>query len=192
MEGAIFRTTELVSPRTCAAGHLHRGTGILPVVARASSPCSYHRHPPSPIRYSLFDIPPSSFVRRHSTFSRPYQQNRSIPLMSSCPLPVTTSELSGEKNRPLGIRATRGVIWTSGAPNDFSRSCDSPSTPVYYSEEPQSSPRFPLQARSVSFTMVVVLRGPRRIGGPVVSSLSSAFAHWVPKVLMLLLKGAGK
>jgi len=39
------------------------------------------------------------------------------------------------------IRATRGVIWTSGAPNDFSPSSESRSTPIHYSQEPQNFPR---------------------------------------------------
>jgi len=67
-----------------------------------------------------------------------------IRLMSRWPLQVRALELSGEKNRPLGIRATRGVIWTfgpalslsNGAPNDFSRPSESRSTPIHYSEEP--------------------------------------------------------
>jgi hypothetical protein len=33
------------------------------------------------------------------------------------------------------IRATRGVIWTSGAPNNFARPSDSPNGPIHYSEE---------------------------------------------------------
>ena len=33
------------------------------------------------------------------------------------------------------IRATRGVIWTSGAPNDFSRSYDTPISPIHFPDE---------------------------------------------------------
>jgi len=70
-----------------------------------------------------------------------------IRLMSRWPLQVRALESSGEKNRPWGIRATRGVIWTSGpalslsngAPNDFSRPSESRRTPIHYSKEAKFS-----------------------------------------------------
>jgi len=36
------------------------------------------------------------------------------------------------------IRATRGVIWTSWAPDDFSRSCETLIATIHYSDEPKN------------------------------------------------------
>ena len=63
---------------------------------------------------------------------------RFIRLMRRWTKQIRALELFGEKNRlPRGSNLGQaGEICASGAPNDFSRSSETPNTPTHYSEEP--------------------------------------------------------
>ncbi len=73
---------------------------------------------------------------KQSQFQR--QKNGFIRLMRRWTKQIRALELFGEKNR-LGRGSNlgrRGEICASGAPNDFSRSSETPNTTTHYSEEP--------------------------------------------------------
>jgi hypothetical protein len=65
-------------------------------------------------------------------------KKRIIRLMRRWTKQIRALELFGEKNRLGGGSnlGQAGEICASGAPNDFSRSPETPNTPHHYSEEP--------------------------------------------------------
>ncbi len=62
-----------------------------------------------------------------------------IRLMRRWTKQIRALELCGEKIvwAEAQIWGRRGEICASGAPNDFSRSSETPNTPTHYSEEPK-------------------------------------------------------